>query len=194
MIHLKPSQIATGGAALGAVVFIASLFATGQAADIADQRDTAVQVRAVVQDESAALAEQVIRACARPDPVPELAAVCRALRPSAERIKATPTPGPAGPAGPRGPAGPPGIDGDRGPTGVPGPSGAPGPSGMPGPTGAPGATGAPGPTGVPGRGISRAYVENCRWRVVYTDGDNQDGGTACTTVTMTPAPAPTTRK
>lgn len=179
--------LAVIGAALSLGVAAASLAATGQATTVQDERDAAVQVQEATRAESLSLATQVILACARPDPVPELAAVCRAIIPAAERVKTGPA-GPAGPSGARGPAGPPGangVDGQPGPTGSSGPAG---PSGPPGPTGAQGPPGQPGPTGPPGRGVVHQYTENCRWRVVYTDGANEDGGNACTTVTVTPTP------
>jgi hypothetical protein len=46
---------------------------------------------------------------------------------------------------------------------------------------------------VVGRGVQRAYVENCRWFVVYTPtGETEDAGNACTTQTVTSSPTTTT--
>lgn len=107
------------------------------------------------------------------------------------------TPGRDGATGPMGPVGPSGAPGPTGPSGPPGPSGAPGRDGKDGTDGTDGASGPsgpPGPTGAPGRGIQRTYVENCRWRVVYSDGATEDGGPACNTVTVTPTSTTTARR
>lgn len=51
----------------------------------------------------------------------------------------------------------------------------------------PGPEGPTGPRGEPGRGVRRAYVDDCRWYVTYTDGSTEDAGNACSSVLLPPS-------
>lgn len=169
---IRTSTLAAAGMALAGATVVLSLISNGSSAATAEQRDTAVQVQEVARVDSLSLADQVIAQCARPEPAPELAAVCKALRPAAERVRVGPA-GPTGAPGARGPQGPPGangVDGQPGPTGERGPTGAPGPSGQPGKDGKDGPPGATGPQGPRGANGENAVPQDFEFEIPASSG------------------------